>query len=210
MYILKCIALIIVLSFTTEAHAQYKEDETLETPRFIFGVGIGLHQTSIDNFDESYDTDSWIMYNFDFGLKVYQVTNALSLWGQLSLTGGETSVTETIGGSSATFTFQQHFINYGGRVALTYSDNSMSWLGLGLGSGGITTKSEFTGNTDESTDYSDEGSDVYFELGNIQSLYDNSYIYIIWRGVSQEINFTDDIATDVSGQHFILGLGWNF
>lgn len=210
MFIKKFIVLLVIFSFTTEAHAQYQQDITVETPRFIFGGGVGLHQTSIDNFDEAYDSDSWIMYNLDMGLKVIQISEAFSLWGQLSFTGGETSVTESIGGNSVTSTFQQSFISYGGRIAFTYSDNSMSWLGLGLGSGGITTTSESGGNTSESTDYSDGGTDVYFELGASQSLYDDSYIYFIWRGVSQEITFSDDTATDVSGQHFLLGLGWLF
>ena len=190
------------------AYSQYG-DIVYETPTFLAGVGISYHTTDIRNFEDSYDTDAWVIYNIDFALKVWQISNDFSLWGQLSFSGGPIEYEETISGTSFTRTWTQSFVNYGGRIAYTTNDKSMSWIGFGAGDGQGASKVKSSGKTNTNT-ISSVGTDAYFELGASQYLFDEYYLYFIWRGVSQDLADSGQEAFSAGGQHFVIGVGYVF
>lgn len=178
------------------------------------GIGIGSHTTEISNFDDSYDTDSWFIYDIDLSLKLYEIGEEFVLYGQLSFTGGPAEYSGTVGGTGFTREFSQSFIDYGIRVAYLTFDYSMSWIGFGISDTYAVAKSKVDGSKENTTTYDTEAGN-YFEIGSSLAVDDEYAIYFIWRGVdgtlfkdSNSFGSTSIPKFAAGGQHFLIGLQW--
>ncbi|TNE68552.1 hypothetical protein EP331_15595 [bacterium] len=200
----------VVLPLTSQAQI-FRLDKkwAIETPNFLMGLGGAYHTTDINNFETTYETESWFMYNIDFALKLWQFTDHFSVWGQLSFTGGPVEVSGSNNGTSFTYTWSQSFVNYGIRWAYTTTEKSICWLGYGLGDGQGKSTVKIGSNTNSNT-MSSKKADSYFEIGATQFLFDDYYVYGVWRGVSQKLADYGSDPIAAGGQHMLIGVGYQF